>query len=77
MSEGPGVLCLSQSTRRAQFFLQMDARQDVIITTQISSLLTKYLNYLCKIWKDYWRRLVEEILAIVQTCLEKRGIGTS
>ena len=56
----------------------MSAQQDVITTicpsTPISSLLRKDLDHVRKIWKAWWRRLVE--LAIAQTYLEK-GIGIS
>ena len=55
MLAGLGVLSLPQRTRRTQFFLQMCARQDVIIaicpSTQVSPLLTEFLDHLRKIWK--------------------------
>ena len=81
-SEGPRVLnCLRESTRRAQSSLQMDARQDVIITisasTRTSFLLTRHLNHLRKISKAQGRLLAVKILPIAQRYREKRGIGIS
>ena len=56
MSEAPGILSLSQSTRRAPVFLEMSARQGAMITTcpstqKIPSLPTKHPNHPREIWK--------------------------